>query len=103
MTAEETKLLHLLTEEYQLVARGEEDELAVLGAGQRLLDILKTVLSKIDIRSLTKDQFMAVVGTAFDSLIAPMFSGSAALVLPLVRSVVLSLAEQYYDRLVTGT
>lgn len=73
--------------------------LGTFGLGQRFMDIVKKVFESMDLSALTKEQFLAAVSTAFDTFVAPMLSSSpiGALITPLVKALVMSLASKFYD------
>ena len=73
--------------------------LGTFGLGQRFMDIVKKIFSSIDISSLTKQEFLAAVSAAFDTFIAPMLASSpmGILIIPIVKSLVMSLASKFYD------
>lgn len=69
--------------------------------GQRFFDIIKELFASIDLSSMTKDEFLAAVGNAYDSFIAPMITSAAGpmgvIINAGVRVVVLSMAAHFYD------
>lgn len=73
--------------------------LGTFGLGQKFMDIVKKIFSSIDVSSLTKQEFLAAVGAAFDTFIAPMFASApmGILITPIVKSLVMSLASKFYD------
>jgi hypothetical protein len=64
---------------------------AMLGLGDRFLSILDRVLKNIDLSKMTKDQFLAAVGMAYDVLVPSS--------LPFMKQLVLLMAGRLYDRL----
>lgn len=74
-------------------------KLGTFGVGQRFMDIVKKIFSSIDVSSLTKAEFLAAVGTAFDTFIAPMLASApmGILITPIVKSLVMTLATKFYD------
>lgn len=101
MTAQET-FYHALAAELSSVNSGigpGTPKLGTLGLGQRFMDIVKKVFNSIDVTNLTREEFLSAVAMAFDTFIAPSLAVSpmAALITPLVKALVLSLAAKFYD------
>lgn len=67
--------------------------LGTFGVGQRFMEIVKSVFSSISISGLTKEQFLAAVGMAFDTVLGPSLGMMSIFVKPLV----MMLAAKFYD------
>jgi len=74
-------------------------KLGTFGLGQRFMDIIKKVFVSIDVSSLTKEEFLAVVSRSFDTFIAPMLASNpmGILIVPIVKALVMTLATKFYD------
>jgi hypothetical protein len=78
---------------------GSSIRLGTFGLGQRFMEIVKKVFNSVDISAITKEEFLAVVSTAFDKFIAPMLMSApmGIMITPLVKALVMNLAGKFYD------
>lgn len=90
------KLAADLTANPVVVAQAEFSELAVT---QGFLDRIKKLFDSIDLSGMTKEQFLAAVGTAFDTFIAPALATSpfGMVITPMLKAITLSMAARFYD------
>jgi hypothetical protein len=105
MNENQIKFLEALKAELQsqsFSAIGPNDHPVITSfvVGGRILDAIKKLLSSIDLSGMTRDEFLAVVGQAYDTVIAPMFvtmGPMGPMLSMMVRGVVLHIAGVFYD------
>ncbi len=64
--------------------------------GGRVLEALLSLLSSIDLSTMTKAEFLMAVDAACDAVVQPLFS-SIPWLYPLVNAVVLQFAGNFYE------
>lgn len=67
------------------------------GVLSKFMEIIKKLGLGIDLSSMTKEEFLAVVGKAFDTIIAPMLASSGPFIVMAVRALAMMLAARFYD------
>lgn len=81
-------------------ARRLRDAVGTMRFGGKFMDVVKNLFKSIDVSSLTKEEFLAAVGMAWDTVAAPLFSSMGPmgpLVAAASKSLVMILAGKFYD------